>query len=306
MHRFGRSSDQRWRDRWGGGFVVVTVLALAGAWYLGNYLSNRLAPDGRETMEPAVNDPMYPVANGENSFGGNVTAGSADLAGFPKPMTVYYLQAHALASEEKSASAVRDLNTSGLPAVVSHTDGMYRVIIGAYGSKDAATQAKMSAESNYKGKGKLTVYTRPPVTIAAEPSIQPANAKVAPAYHQGVAALSGYLHAVSSWWDATATGHAQVADNLSIYTNQLRTAIEQLQGQESDAAVNQFINMANKAVANSNLVSALANNAGATPAAAQGNGAPIRPNSDQVQAALEGYVALLDSYRNWTAPALQP
>lgn len=309
MHRFGRSSDQRWKDRWGGGFVIITVLALAGAWYLGNYLSDKWAAGGPEaTMETATHDTLNPAGTGNAgpAAGGAMNVGAADLAGYPKPMTVYYLQAHAFKTREQAASAAKDLNAYGVPAAVSASDGWFKVIIGAYGSKNAAEQAKMSAEANYKGKGKLAVLARS-VSVAGQPGLQPANPKALAAYQNGIAALSGYLHAASAWWDAYAAGQPQAADHLTIYTNQLRIAMDQLKDHEADAAVNRFLSLASQAMANGTQITAAASAMGTAPAAAQGAGAsPARADGSQIQAAMEGYVTLLDDYRNWTAPARQP
>lgn len=309
MHRFGRSSDQRWRDRWGGGFVIVTVLALAGAWYLGNYLSERWNPDTAETItDPAAaTDTMYPTGiTGSTAAGGNLvaTTGAADLAGYPKPMTVYYLQAHSLATQDRVNRAVRDLNNSGLPAAYYRDgDGQFKVIIGAYGSKEAVTQAKVSAESQYKGK--LAAFPRA-IAIGAQPALKPADAKATPAFEQGVAALNGYLHAAADWWDAHATGQTQTADHLSIYTSQLRSAMNQLKGFGADAAVNQFLALADKALTNGDQLAAAAGSQGTAPAAAQGGALAAQAGAEPMWSAMEGYVALLDSYRNWTAPARQP
>lgn len=306
MHRFGRSADQRWRDRWGGGFVIVAVLALAGAWYLGNWLSDRWNPDTEMAADtsPSAAEATSP-APGPGAMAGSAAPGTADLAAYPKELNVYYVQAHALNTAEQAQNEVRNLATQGIPAAVLHDGKFYKVVLGAFGSKEAANQARMNAETAYKGKARLTAWLPPSVRINAQPALRPANARAMPAFERGVAALNGYLHAAAAWWDAHATGQQPAADNLSIYTGHLRSALNQLKGYEADAAVNQLIALANKALANGEQITTAAAGPATAPAAAQNPGAPMaaRAGNQPLQAAMEGYVSLLDSYRNWTAPA---
>ncbi|BDG61513.1 SPOR domain-containing protein [Caldinitratiruptor microaerophilus] len=279
MQRFGRS-DSRWKDRWGGGFVIVTVLALAGAWWLGNWLSDRWA-----SQEPA--------SSGTNPAG---SPGGGEMAGMPsaqapldtsrRPLTVYFLQAHALKSPEAARRAAADLEQNGLPAAVSHAGEWYKVVVGAYGSRDGAMAAKAEAESAYRGPTKLSLYANP-VSIAAEPAVRPQNAAAQAAFDKGLGLLSGYLHEAAAWWDRYATGQATGADRLTQYTSQLQGVADELRPHTSDPVVGSLVAMVEKAVQNGGQIGVLA----------QGGG------EDQYRAAMSGYLALVEQFRSWTSGA---
>lgn len=281
MQRF--RSDSRWKDRWGGGFVIVTVLALAGAWWLGNWLSDRWAG-----QEPATGGAGAPAGTGAGTATGEApgTQVQGPVEGNLEPLTVYFLQAHALKSPEAARRAAAQLESGGLPAAVSHVGDWYKVVIGAYGSRDAAMAAKNEAESTYRSGGKLSLYASP-VSITLQPAARPQNAAAQAAFDRAVGLLGGYLHEAAAWWDSYATGQSAATDRLVQYTSQLQGAVEELRPHASDPAVGSVIAMAQKAVENGGQINSLAQNHG----------------EDQYRAAMAGYLGLVDQFRAWSSGA---
>lgn len=276
MNRFGRS-DGRWGDRWGGGFVLAVILALAGAWYAGDKLADRYGPAPANTE---YGDPM--AYEQESSMGGELNQlPPMTMAEYPKPLTVYFLQAHALRSQEKAAAAAADLAVMGVPAAVARDGEWYKVIVGAYGSKDAADAAKASAETATN----LSLYANR-VSIAGQPAVQPVLAEAQGPYTQAVSALNNFMHAAADWWDRYATAsYPEAADQVTIQAQELQALSQSLQSHAADPAVNDLLRIAQMAVQSGQDISQLAANP--------------QPNGAAYQAAMENYVALVDAYRAW-------
>lgn len=285
MQRFGRS-EQRWRDRWGGWFLVATLLALAGAWGLGSFLGDRL---GNRAAQGPVTQPGTTVTNPAPA---QDAAALADLTGLPKPMTVYLLQAAAFKTQEAAQKEAQRLQAKGIPAAVTPAGEWYRVVIGAYGSKDAASAAQAGAEAAMGGK--LQVLQRR-VDLRAQPATRPQDPKAASAYDDGVRALNGFMHEAANFWDAHAYGQMPQADHLGAYANRVKQAMDQLRPYSADLAVSQFLAVAEKATQASAKLTALAGTAAAPATAPAGGGSANEP----VQAAMAQFLGLLDSYRAW-------
>jgi len=273
MSRFGRS-DGRWGDRWGGGFVVAVVLLRAGAAWLGNYLAGWLGEAPASTEDPAG-------TAGEGILPGGQIGQWAGMGEYPKAFNVYFLQAHALRSQEKAAEAARSLEAMGVPAAVTHDGEWYKVIIGAYGSKDAADAAKASAEITTE----LPLYANH-VTIPGDPPVLPVTAEAQTPYNQGVAALNSFMHLAAAWWDRYATaGIPDPADQVVYQAQQLEAVAQALAPYATDPAVSDLLRVTQLAVTTGRQMGQI------TP--------QMQPGDRAYQDAMRSYVTLVDTYRTW-------
>lgn len=272
MHRFGRS-DRKWTDRWGGGFIIAAVLALVGAWWVGTWLGDGAGPPPPE-MPATTYDDLGPSEAA-------VEAPQADLMGYPRPLTVYLLQEGAYSTRDRAQRRAADLKTQGIPAQVTEQGGLHKVVIGAYGSAEAAKAAKSQWQAKVAElwPSRLDITSLPPLPTAPE-----ADA----AYEDGLATLNAYLHEAAAFWDGYAVGvPVNNVDTLAAHSNRLSEIAGQLRLHQADMAVNHFLALADLAVANSAQMSGLSASASTG-------------NSPDYQAAMNGYLSLLESYRAWS------
>ncbi|MDB4894903.1 MAG: hypothetical protein JWN15_1165 [Firmicutes bacterium] len=266
MHRFGRSAQQNMKDRWGGGFILATILALAGAWYLGGYISKQFGP------QTAASD----VSNGMSAIG-NVKAGQA-----PHEFQLYFVQVGALRSEAGASKLARTLSQNSLTAMVATKTSkeLHPVVVGPFTSMTAAEDAKAKLTGEYQGAFSTTV------TVAHNPDSVPAAAMTTKAgadVRKGLDELNMYLYQAAVWMENRSAATPADASNLAALGQQLAARADALKA-EKDAKVVEFVKMISAASAHATQIQAAA--------AAMSGG-------DEYQAALNGYMSLLDQYRSF-------
>jgi hypothetical protein len=264
MHRFGRSAQQNMKDRWGGGFILATILALAGAWYLGGYISKQFGP------QTASSD----VSNGSI---GSVKAGQE-----PHEFQLYFVQVGALRSEAGASKLARTLSQNSLTAMVATktSKALHPVVVGPFTSMTAAEDAKAKLTGEYQGAFSTTV------TVAHNPDAVPAAAMTTTAgadVRKGLDELNMYLYQAAVWMENRSAATPADASNLAALGQQLAERADALKA-EKDAKVVEFVKMINAASAHATQIQAAA--------AAMSGG-------DEYQAALNGYMSLLDQYRSF-------
>lgn len=277
MHRFGRS-DQKWRDRWGGGFLVATILAMAAAWMVGSRLAANFNEEAAGQPSAAAGDTIL----GADSAGLGTDTFSGTLASHPMPFSVYFLQAGAFKNPEGAQRHADALREQGYPVRISSEGAFHKVFIGAYMSRDMAARTRDQVLAQHGEEFELFPVR---VDVQGEPAVAASTAEAQGIYDQGVAALNGYLQAASAWWDSYAAGAPGPTGELAAYAGQVAQAAEQLRSQGADAATSQFILLADRVTANSAQLSNLA----------------LTPNvgGEQYRIAMDSYMALLDDYRAW-------
>lgn len=272
MHRFGRSTQQKMKDRWGGGFILATILALVGAWYLGSYISTRL---GGSQSASNVGGGIAGIIAGK---GGALTAGMTE----PHEFQLHFVQVEALRSEASAGKLARGLSEQSLPAVVAAktATALHPVMVGPFTSMAGAEQAKEKVASEHQTAFATTV------TVAHNPDAVPAAAMATEAgadIRRGLDVLNVYLYETALWMEnRSAAGPADVG-NLTALGQQLAQQAEAMKA-ETDANVVEFVKMISFASAHATQVQAAA--------AAMSGG-------DEYQAALNGYMELLDQYRSF-------
>lgn len=280
MNRF--RSDHRWKDRWGGGFVVLLLLMLGVAYWAGDALFGGQL-DGTGT------DALTSVPSGTTgATAGTAAAAAVDLTGYPRPLTIFAVQAGAFTTPDKAEQHAQALIDKGYPAAISQSGKYHKVFIGAYRTKEAAQAARSHAE----GTAGLTLYTAQIDLPSAPNAVLAAKAATASAdFQAAVAALSGYLHETANFWDAKAAGTngaaaSTVAEKATGFAQQLTALASKLRTQAGDPAISQLISIAEKVNAASAQQSTLATMADAGP--------------EQLRTAMQGYLTVVNDYRAWT------
>lgn len=270
MQRFGRSA-QKMKDRWGGSFILATVLALVAAWYAGSLLDGRLGGNDVSTTgnQGGMHDTLDPKMT---------------TMAVARDFTAYWVQAGAFKTEASATKEVDRLGAKGFHAAVigpSTESTHHRVFVGPFTSE----QARETAKAELKSAMKIDGFSRS-WNISQGPTVPASTAGKNTNWEEGVALLNNYLQEASVWWENRAMGSPVPADALVARGQELKSLAQALQKQASDPAVAQLIGMANMAEMNAN----------ATATAAADGGMGLEEHK-----ALQDYVVLLDSYRNWAS-----
>lgn len=272
MQRFGRAAQHKMKDRWGGGFILATILALLAAWAGGIQLSNYLSG----TNTASVPTPPS-VTQNTDGIGGVMTVE-------PHQFDLYFMQVGAFRSQAGAERMARTLGEEALPSMVAprNEQGLYRVFAGVYTSPEVAEEAK----EDLLATGVEGVY---PVTIhvdhnpGAVPASTGSNADVD--MKKGLALLNTYLWEVAYWLENRAVDMPTDTSGIAGLGQQLGDYVTTM-GTETDSTVKQFVDMAAAANANATEIKA------ATTATS---------SSDQFQVAMTGYLTVLDQYRSFHA-----
>jgi hypothetical protein len=277
MHRFGRTAQQKMKDRWGGGFILATVLALAGAWYLGDYLSSHLGDQSAATEGVGSN-----TAGGISTWftGAKTDTGNGSQAAMePQEFQLFFVQVAALRSEAGASKLARTISDDTYTAMVAPktTKDLHPVLVGPFTSQEAVTTAKSKLADGYQGAFPVSV------TVAHNPDTVPATAMATMGgdMRKGLDVLNTYLHETAMWMESRSTGMTADAANLAKLGQQMQQYASMMQG-EKDAKVHEFAAMADAASKNASAMQAAA---------------AAMPSSDEYQSAMAGYMALLDQYR---------
>lgn len=274
MHRFGRSAQQKLKDRWGGSFILATILALVGAWFAGSWLNDSLRGDtaNLNTKPPGVaSDPV-------NTGGGNNSVTQA-----PSDFNLYLVQVGAFRSDASALKLANDLIAQGYNAAVApRKDGLVKVFAGLHTSPEAAQETRDRAISD--GMAQAWTVTIPVTNTADTVPVMAGLSKNAD-LKKGLEAMNAYLYDAALWMEnqiGTTGGIAANGDYLSKLATELKKA----------AGTNPLVEPY------ANLASAAGTNAADIKTAAQ-----TAPGSVEYHKAANGYMALLEQYRSLAVAA---
>ncbi|HEY8347258.1 MAG TPA: SPOR domain-containing protein [Symbiobacteriaceae bacterium] len=266
MHRFGRTAKQKMTDRWGGGgFILATILALVGAWYLGGYLST------------LGDTPVSDVVPPGNNLVAQPKAGSLETISEPHDFQLHFVQVGAFRSAAGARSLVANLSDSNYPVMVAprNESGLIRVLAGPFTSAEAAEQARQEL-SQHLGETYAVE-----IAVVHDPEAIPVIAGAGEDVRKGLDLVNAYLYDVAVWLESgshSVSGVNTIAglgEKLGEYVAALK--------EQSDAKVQEFVKLAEAVQANAQAFETAAGD----------------PTSEEYQAALDGYAALLEQYRSF-------
>lgn len=270
MHRFGRSAQQKMKDRWGGSFILATILALVGAWFAGNWLNDTLSVEAPKSTP-------------------SVTSGAQDntITGVPTPATtedykLFFIQVGAFRSESSARSLVQNLSDKGFIAMMAPKSvaGFYKVYGGLYTSSMAASEAKVKLMADGGVTNAITV----PVSVTGSAAAIPVTTGSAkgPDLHKGVVAMNTYLYEVAAWVETHVAGNTPDTTVIMAKGKELGTfATELNKAAAKDVTLKPLADMAARASANATEIQTAAKSG---------------PGSTDFQIAMNGYLTLLDQY----------
>lgn len=274
MHRFGRSAQKKMNDRWGGAFILAVVLAVVGAWKLGDYLGDTLG-DGQQAA-------TEPVPGMEESLG-QIGTGGPIMAMQAHEFDIHFVQVGAFRSEGAARKLATDLSEAGFTAAVTprNAQGLSKVYTGPYMDEATAAEAKSQLMSEGLVQNSfnvtMTVDYKPEAVMAMAGS---ANSDL----QKGLDALNAYLYEAGTWFANRAAGQPTDGTAVATLGMELGQYIGAMDQTTENPAVVQFLAM----------VDAAGGNAADIEAAAT-----ALPGSDEFQTAMDGYVSLLDQYHSF-------
>lgn len=272
MHRFGRSAQKRMNDRWGGAFILAAVLAVAAAWKVGGWLSDVFEGDKQATMEP--------VPGNVGSLTGN---SGFSLATQPHEFQLHFVQVGAFRSEGAARNLVKALSEANYTAAVApkNEQGLAKVYVGPYMTIDAANEAK----SRLTGEGLVPSSFNVTMTVDYKPeAVMAMTGSPDSELQKGLDTLNAYLYEAGNWFASRSSGQATDGTTLAALGQEINQYLTGMAPADGNPAVSQFMEMATAATENM---------------AAIEMAATAMPGSDEFQAAMNGYVSLLNTYHSF-------
>ncbi len=272
MHRFGRSAQHKTKDRWGGSFVLATILALVGAWVAGTYLSNAL--NGTTVEGPAG----FEATPSVRSDGGEWSV-MAD----PQEYTLHFVQVGAFRSADSAHNAALALGENNYSAMVAPAteDGFNRVYAGVYTTQEAAENVKAQLQmAGYEGAFSWKV--RVPYNPDAVPAMT-TTTTMGPELQKGLDIVNTYLYEVARWFEGRAEGMEVDTNRVVELGRQLGDYVTTM-GADQDPKVMQFVEMAALASAHAESIN---------------NAATSMASSDDFQAVSQDYLKLVRMYTDF-------
>lgn len=272
MHRFGRSAQQKMKDRWGGGFILATVLALAVAWYLGDWLNTKWGDTG-DLTGTGSNTTQSP---------GN---GSMSATQMPQRFQLHLVQVGAFRSEANAKQVIQKLDAKEHLGMLTErgADGLYRVYAGLYTNQATADELKAQLISEgVVPKESRTVS----VTVDHNPEAIPVSASLTAKsadLKKGLEMLNTYLFEAALVMESRAATSIADTANLAKVGKELSTLAAMLKS-EKDPKVLELAAMASLASTNATAMEAAST---------------ASPTADEYQSAMRGYLSLLDQYRSF-------
>ncbi|MFZ5817180.1 MAG: SPOR domain-containing protein [Bacillota bacterium] len=272
MHRFGRSAQKKMNDRWGGAFILAVLLAVAGAWKLGDWIGNSLGDGGTAAIEP--------VPGLENSIG---SADGTTGVMQPHEFQIHFVQVGAFRSDGAARNLAKALSEAGYTAAVTpkSADGLSKVYAGPYMTETAAADAKARLMSEGLVQNSFNVS----ITVDYKPdAVMAMTGSPNSDLQKGLDALNTYLYEAGNWFANRSSGQSADGFSVAALAGEM-TRYTSLSGNaDTNPAVSRFLAMATLA----------GENAAAIEAAAT-----AMPGSDEFQKAMNGYVSLLDQYHSF-------
>lgn len=259
MHqRFGRPAQQKINDRWGGGFILATVLALGLAWVAGKYIGDWI--NGRSTAstdpKPGINQPA--------------------VAAVPGDFQLRFVQVGAFRSKANYMTAVQDMNQAGLTPVVGATkNNITPVYVGPFADDESAEAARAKVQAVKKDYEKAALRR---MSVKYNPDAVPAATGMKQSdMKKGMDLLNGYLQEVATWMENPAANDTSALAESGKGLADLAAVLSD----SKDAQVKELASMAATASANAATIEALA---------------MASPADAEYQAAMNQYMTLVDQY----------
>jgi hypothetical protein len=274
VHRFGRSGQQKLKDRWGGSFILVAVLALVGSYYLGNYLNNNLW--GKSTTGSGL--PVDPDGNGSDL--GDLGSGNL-MAADPKSFNLYVVQVGAFQSPKGAQNLAETLQQKGQVSFASiNMNGLsYTYVGGVYSEKKVADKL---VDDLKQAKVIDVGLVRPFNVSYAAQAVTAMAGQNGAQLQTTLATLNSYLQEAAAWFEARANNQNPDVTHLTGLGNELANLATQLEkAAGTDENMKRFAAAAKAAGENATQIKAAA--------AAQ-------THSPQFQASLGSYMNLIAQY----------
>lgn len=266
MQRFGRSAQQRLKDRWGGGFILATILALLAAWYVGDSLGTWINGNNNAAVNPMDG------SNGTN------TISTGEMTMEPQEFKMHFVQVGAFLSSKNAREMVEKMSADGYQAVIApkNNAGFQAVWVGPFMDSAQAENARTKlTEAGMKPVLK-------PVMVGYNTDAVPVATTEAGGtdYRMVMDNLNMYMHDVAVWMDLRAQGMAADTTSITAHGRELSDVAAKLAG-EKDAHIVALATLASDAAAN---------------AAAIESAATAEPNEQMYQEAMTQYLGLVDQY----------
>lgn len=271
MQRFGRTTQTKMKDGWGGSFVLAAILALALAYWGGTWLSQRLG--GTDTAGSST-----PGLTAGNSKTGTPNTAAAE----PHQFQLYLVQVGAFSSPGKARDMMHTLTDHGYAAAMTDRgqDHLSRVYAGIFTSRDNADRAKSQLSTD----GLAEQIFIPAMTVDHNPDAIPVSnmgAKSADTVKQGLDTLNLYLYEAAALMENRSTGGTVDTTNLTDLGKKL-SEIATGMANEKDTKVQELAKVTSAAAVNARDMEKAASAA---------------LSSDEYQMAMSNYLNLLDQYR---------
>lgn len=265
MHRFGRSAQQKTKDRWGGSFILATVLALGSAWILGSWAAKVLNTD------PATVGTQPPTTT-QSVMQNNVAVD-------PDEFGLHYVQVGSFRSEAMAKRAATEYGAKGYATMVApkNKDGFVQVYAGLFTNKESAadTEARLKAEGvNVWTRTEMVHYNTAAIPTAA---MGTSGTDVA----NGLNLLNVYLHEAARWVEGRSMNLPADTSKLVSLGKQLGELATKM-GSQTDPQMAQLVSMATKASSHSTMVK---------------DASTALTSSDAYQLAMTDYLSLLNQYQ---------
>lgn len=274
MHRFGRSAQQKMKDRWGGGFILATILALVGAFYVGTWLNN--AYNKSSTANPDNSGSYVNLPDGSGT----------GIASVPENFDLHLVQVGAFRSKDSAQKLVNSLAAKNYNAMMAdrNTQGLYRVYGGLFTDAQAASNAKTMLATETGVTNPWVVKVPVASQIEAIPVTATQGSKAAD-LKKGMENMVAYLYEAARWMENGSVDPATLA----------------ARGKDLSKLATEMSKMNNASLTP---YAQFAQNAGANAAVIE-TAAKASMGSSEYHQAMTGYLSLVDEYRALasTAPA---
>lgn len=277
MHRFGRSGQLK-KDRWGGSFILVAVLALGGAYLAGDYLANNW--NGNKPAAASQGD------SNELGFGEDL---NPTVAVQPEAFNLYTVQVGAFRSPTSAQNLAQKINSEGHVGFANiNTSGIsYAYAGGVFTDKQAATDylnelktAKVVTEGFV---ATLKVPYGPDAITAMAGEANKSNIQ------NGYSSMNTYLHQVALWIENRAMGqNDDVAGMVTLGKNLGKLAADLEKTELTDEKMKTFVSVAREAGLHAEMLQGAAS---------------AMDSSPEYKKALDGFVSLLAHYNGLQANA---
>ena len=272
MHRFGRSAPRNMKDRWGGGFILATILALFAAWYVGDFIGKKLGTENTAGPKPGT----VTGINGNNS---------STVSSEPKQFDMYLVRVGVFASPANARGVVSNLYDAGYTPVMGPEENKVTpVYVGPFMDKQSAEDAKLklqAVKADYKDSfiRQVTVHYNPAAVPAAAMGAKDADLK------SSLDSLNMYIQEVAYWLETRSIDGTADTAGIEGHGRTLGDLATTLSGNK-DAQVTKYANVAALASQNAMTLAAVADK---------------DANSPEFQAAMVEYMGLVNQYRTLQA-----